>query len=233
MSIKTANRLNKEIRAPQVRLISLDGEQLGIVEIERAMQIAEEAGVDLVEVAPNASPPVCRVMDYKKLQYEQHRRQKEARKHQRQIEVKALRLRPSIDPHDYHTKLSQLRGFLAKGFRVKIMIVFKGVQLRRYDMGTTLLDRLIADVKDIGALEPGSRSQRRMITALISPNKDAEHAQARQHAEQHAEKKPPRTEQPVATEQPVEVKEAANSAEESPATLGAEQQPESAPSPQA
>jgi len=159
---------------PQVRLVSLDGEPLGIVDIQHALDLAGEAGADLVEVAPNATPPVCRIMDFRKLQYEQQRKQKEARKHQRQIEVKSLRLRPSIDPHDYTTKLNQLRSFLVKGFKVKIMIVFKGAQLRRYELGTSLLDKMIEDVKDIAILEPGSRSQRRMITALITPTKETE-----------------------------------------------------------
>ena len=165
-------------------MVSLDGEQLGIVTIERALEIAKESDADLVEVAPNAAPPVCRIMDVKKLHYEQQRKMKEARKHQRQVEIKSIRLRPSIDPHDYQTKLNQLRGFLLKGFKVKIMIVFKGAQLRRYELGTDLLDRMIADVKDIASLEPGSRSQRRMITALITPSKEVETAAAKRALEE-------------------------------------------------
>ena len=167
---------------PQVRLVGITGEPLGIVPIEQALRIAEESNADLVEVAPNATPPVCRVVDYRKLQYEQQRRQKEARKHQRQIEVKSVRLRPSIDPHDYQVKLNQLRAFLLKGFKVRVMIVFKGAQLRRYELGTELMDKLIADIKDIGFKEPGSRSQRRMITALISPTKEVEQAAIKQMA---------------------------------------------------
>lgn len=163
-----------------MRLVGITGEPLGIVPIEQALRIAEESNADLVEVAPNATPPVCRVVDYRKLQYEQQRRQKEARKHQRQIEVKSVRLRPSIDPHDYQVKLNQLRAFLVKGFKVRVMIVFKGAQLRRYELGTELMDKLIADVKDIGFMEPGSRSQRRMITVLISPTKEVEQAAIKQ-----------------------------------------------------
>ena len=179
MDNKVENRLNEQIRALEVRLISIDGEQLGVVPIQQAMQLAQDAGVDLVEVAPEAKPPVCRIMDFKKLQYEKQRKMKEARKHQRLVEVKGLRLRPAIDEHDYQTKLNYLRSFLLKGFKVRINIIFRGRELRRYELGTDLLDRLIENVKDIASLEPGSRSQRRQITALIIPSKEVEAEVAR------------------------------------------------------
>lgn len=183
--------MNEQIRALEVRLISIDGEQLGVVPIQQAMQLAQDAGVDLVEVAPEAKPPVCRIMDFKKLQYEKQRKMKEARKHQRLVEVKGLRLRPAIDEHDYQTKLNYLRSFLLKGFKVRINIIFRGRELRRYELGTDLLDRLIENVKDIASLEPGSRSQRRQITALIIPSKEVEAEVARKAKLLEKSGKPP------------------------------------------
>jgi len=167
-----ANRQNEEIRAPEVRLIGVDGEKLGIVPIEQALARAREQEMDLVEVAPDADPPVCRVLDYSKLQYERQRKQKEARKHHRHTDTKEVKLRPNIDEHDYQTKLRHLRDFLLKGHRGKITLMFKGYQMRRYEVGAELVRRMVKDVADIAASEPAPRTQSRTISVLLNPTKE-------------------------------------------------------------
>jgi translation initiation factor IF-3 len=155
-----------------VRLIGSDGEKIGVVTIEQALALAQEAQADLVEVAPAAAPPVCRIMDYKKLLYEKQRKEKEARKNQRHVETKEVKLRPSIDEHDYQTKLNHLRGFLLKGHKAKITLIFRERELRRYDVGAAVVDRMIAAVGDIATVEPGGRKQRRTIIVLLNPKKE-------------------------------------------------------------
>ena len=185
-----------------MRLISLDGQQLGIVPFNEALRIASDAGVDLVEVASEANPPVCRIMDYRKLQYEQQRKLKESRKHQRQVEIKGVQLGPTISDHDYQTKLNQLRGFLLKGYKVRVKIEFKGAQVRRYELGVQLFDRLIADTKDIALLEPGSRTQRRTIIGLIVPNRENEAAVAKNRAKEGQTQATPDDKTPEQAEKP-------------------------------
>lgn len=167
-----ANRQNEEIRAPEVRLIGVDGEKLGIVPIEQAVARAREQEMDLVEVAPDAEPPVCRILDYSKLQYERQRKQKESRKHHRHTDTKEVKLRPNIDEHDYQTKLKHLRDFLLKGHRGKITLMFKGYQMRRYEVGAELVRRMVKDVADIATSEPAPRTQSRTISVLLNPTKD-------------------------------------------------------------
>ena len=167
-----------------MRLIGPDGEKIGIVPIEQALSMAREAQADLVEVAPNATPPVCRVMDYKKLLYEKQRKEKEARRNQRHIETKEVKLRPSIDEHDYQTKLNHLREFLLKGHKAKITLIFRERELRRYDVGAAVVDRMVKDVSDIATTEPGGRKQRRTIIALLNPKKEIQAKAEQQYREE-------------------------------------------------
>ncbi|GAB4323102.1 MAG: translation initiation factor IF-3 [Candidatus Sumerlaeia bacterium] len=141
------------IRAPQVRLIDQDGTQVGIVSIQEALQRAQEAGVDLIEVAPNANPPVCRILDYKKMLYEQKRRAREARKKQKNIEVKEVKMRVNIDQHDYETKIKHAQEFLTAGDKVKITIMFRGRQMDHPELGERLIKQVIQDLEPVGAVE--------------------------------------------------------------------------------
>jgi len=164
--------LNELIRASQVQVIGADSEKLGVLSLEAALELARKEGVDLVEVAPNAIPPVCRIMDYKKLQYEKQRKMKEARKHQRHVELKEVKLRPNIDEHDYQTKLAHLREFILQGNKCKISLTFKAGQLRRFEIGNKVVQKMLDDVKDICVIESRPSSQGRMISVIIAPTKE-------------------------------------------------------------
>src|ERR687883_577088 len=136
-------RINDRIRSPEVRLVGPDGSQIGIVKIQDALKRAQDLDLDLVEVAPQAQPPVCRIMDYGKYKYERDIRQKEARKKQARIEVKEIKFRPKIDPHDYATKKGHVERFLRAGQRVKVTIMFRGREMAHTELGRKILDRLI------------------------------------------------------------------------------------------
>ncbi|NQU42254.1 translation initiation factor IF-3 [bacterium] len=164
--------MNEAIRAPDVRLVDEDGEKLGIIPLATALEMAEKADVDLVEVAPNAEPPVCRLMDYNKLQYEKQRKQKEAKKHQRQVETKEVKLRPNIDEHDYQTKLNRLREFITKGNRCKLTLTFRAREMRRFDIGRAVIERAIGDVKDVATIESSSLNRGRQLMAFLTPSKE-------------------------------------------------------------
>jgi len=145
--------MNRQIRAREVRLIDDEGNQLGIVEIREAQKIADERGLDLVEVAPNANPPVCRVMDFGKFLYQEKKRAQEAKKKQHIFQVKEVKFRPMIDPHDYSVKLKRLLRFLTEGDKVKATVQFRGREMARMDLGYSLLKRLEADIADHGVVE--------------------------------------------------------------------------------
>ena len=156
----TTHEINEQIRDPQVRLISAEGEQLGIVSAEEALHIATEAGYDLVKIAPNSAPPVCRIMDYGKFRFEQAKKEKEAKKNQRVIEIKEIRMSPGIDTNDFNTKLKNAQKFLQDGDRVKVSVRFRGREMAHTEIGADLL-------KDFGVLDlwmkkmplPGERSE--------------------------------------------------------------------------
>ncbi len=128
--------------------------------------------MDLVEVASDSTPPVCRIMDYNKMQYERQRKQREARKHQRHTEIKEIKLRPNIDEGDYNTKLKHLRDFILKGHKAKITLMFRAREMRRYEVGLEVVKKMVDDVKDISVSDPVQRSHARSIGALVSPNKE-------------------------------------------------------------
>jgi translation initiation factor IF-3 len=154
---------------PQVRLIGPDGAQLGIVAIQKALEIATQSELDLVEVAPQASPPVCRVMDFSKFKYDQEKKEREAKKHQKQGRLKEIRLKHNIDDHDYATKLKQAITFLQKKDKVKVNLFFRGRQMEHVDLGRKVIDRFVTDAQSAGQTEKEPSMEGRIITAVIAP----------------------------------------------------------------
>lgn len=163
-------RINEMIRSPQVRLVSHDGEQLGIKTIEEAQGIALEQDFDLVEVAPQASPPVCKVMDYSKYCYEMEQKQKAARKKQSIIVVKEMKMRPKIDIHDYETKKKHVLRFLEHGDKVKVTIMFRGREMTHTELGLNLLNRVAEETGDIASVESHPRLDGRNMTMVLAPH---------------------------------------------------------------
>jgi translation initiation factor IF-3 len=163
--------VNDRIRAPQVRLVGSDGAQIGIVSIQEALRRAQELDLDLVEVAPQANPPVCRIMDYGKFKYERDIRQKEARKHQARVEVKEMKMRPKIDPHDYGTKKGHIVRFLNQGARVKVTIMFRGREMAHTELGRKLLDRLTGDLQELATVEAYPKLDGRNMVMVLAPVK--------------------------------------------------------------
>ena len=166
-------RLNEKITCPECRLISYDGEQLGIYPIADARRIAMNAGLDLVEIAPNSNPPVCRIMDYGKYKYEQAIKQKQARKKQSKIEIKEMKFRPKIDVGDYNTKKKHVERFLAAGSKVKITIMFRGREMAHPEQGLNVLERLAEDLKPYATVEQQPKMEGRNMHMLLAPIKGA------------------------------------------------------------
>ena len=171
--ISTETRVNERIRVPEVRLIGPGGEQVGIVRIEDALRVAADADLDLVEVAPDAKPPVCKIMDYGKFKYETAQKARESRKNQQQTVVKEQKLRPKIDPHDYETKKGHVIRFLEAGSKVKVTIMFRGREQSRPELGYRLLQRLGADVADYGFVETSAKQDGRNMTMVLAPHRGA------------------------------------------------------------
>lgn len=164
-------RINDEIRVPQVRLVDEDGAQIGITDTSRALEIAYGKGLDLVEVAPNADPPVARIMDYSKYRYEQDQRAKQARRHQQQISVKEIKLRPKIGNHDYETKKGHVERFLKQRAKVKVTIMFRGRETLHPERGRDLLVRLAEDVAELGQVEQEPLLDGRNMVMVLAPRK--------------------------------------------------------------
>ncbi|MEX2202933.1 MAG: translation initiation factor IF-3 [Actinomycetota bacterium] len=165
--------MNDRIRSPQVRLVGADGSQIGIVSTQEALRQAQELDLDLVEVAPQANPPVARIMDYGKFKYERDIRQKEARKKQVRVEVKEIKFRPKIDRHDYDTKKGHVVRFLSAGARVKVTIMFRGREMAHTDLGRKILDRLVEDLGDTAVVEAQPKQDGRNMVMVIGPTKKA------------------------------------------------------------
>lgn len=161
--------VNEQIRAREVRLIGPDGAQLGIKPFREALRIAQDMGLDLVNVAPQAKPPVCRIMDYGKFKYEQSKKEREARKKQKIVQVKEVRLTPNIEEHDLQTKLRNVRKFLEHGDKVKLTIRFRGRQIAHAELGQQVLDRLAKEVEDIGAIERNPMLEGRQMIMILAP----------------------------------------------------------------
>ncbi|UGT41199.1 translation initiation factor IF-3 [Nocardia yamanashiensis] len=171
--ISTETRINDRIRVPEVRLIGPGGEQVGIVRVEDALRVAMEADLDLVEVAPDARPPVCKIMDYGKFKYETAQKARESRKNQVQTVIKEQKLRPKIDDHDYETKKRNVVRFLEAGSKVKVTIMFRGREQSRPELGFRLLQRLASDVADLGFVETSAKQDGRNMTMVLAPHKGA------------------------------------------------------------
>ena len=162
-------RRNEQIRAREVRLIGAEGEQLGIISRNDAIALAKEKGLDLVEVAATADPPVCRVMDYGKYKYEQQKKKQEAKKRQTVVQIKEIKVRPKTDEHDYQTKLKHVRRFLEEGDRCKVTVFFRGREIVHKDRGFTILDRFVEDTKDLAKLDQEARAEGRTLQMMLAP----------------------------------------------------------------
>jgi len=163
--------VNRRIRAKEVRLISDIGEQLGILTLDKAIELAEGRGLDLVEVAPTANPPVCKIMDYGKYKYQQHKRSQESRKHQKVIHIKEIKLRPKTEEHDFQFKKEHVKKFLREGNKVKVTVVFRGREMTHFEIGEELLIRLANEVAEEGAVEqPPKKEGRNMTLLLVAKN---------------------------------------------------------------
>ncbi|MFQ5747081.1 MAG: translation initiation factor IF-3 [Gemmatimonadota bacterium] len=162
-------RVNERIRISPVRLIGDDGEQIGIIPTDEARAIAEERGMDLVEVAPNSRPPVCRIMDYGRFKYEQARKAKEAKRRQHTITVKEIKLRPKIEAHDFGFKLRHARRFLDEGNKVKFTLRFRGRENTHPELGERVLERVKAELDELGTVETDIRREGRTMTMLLAP----------------------------------------------------------------
>lgn len=152
-----------------MRLIGPDGNQLGVVPIQKALEIASQHDLDLVEVAPSASPPVCRVIDYSKFKYDQEKREREAKKHQKQSRLKEIRLKPNIDDHDFQVKVKQAIAFLQKKDKVKINLFFRGRQMEHLDLGRKILDRFITDTQNDAQVEKEPGLEGRVMSFVLAP----------------------------------------------------------------
>jgi translation initiation factor IF-3 len=157
------------IRAREVRVIGAEGGQLGIVSAQEALRLAEEQGLDLVEVAPDAKPPVCRIMDYGKYKYQQSKRLQQAKKRQKVISIKEIKLRPKTEEHDYRFKTEHVRRFLQDGHKTKVTVVFRGREIAHTDLGLRMLERIVSDIEDIGLVEQTPRQEGRNMTIVLSP----------------------------------------------------------------
>jgi translation initiation factor IF-3 len=165
-------RLNERIRVPEVRLIGADGEQVGVVPTEEALERAQTEDLDLVEVAPDAKPPVARLLDYSKYKYEQEQKAKAARKHQQQVNVREIKLRPKIADHDYETKKSHVLRFLRNRDKVKVTIMFRGREQAHPERGRALLQRLFGDVEELATIESEPLQEGRNMSMLLAPVRD-------------------------------------------------------------
>ena len=166
---KAVHELNEEIRDKEIRLIGDDGEQLGIMTPDAALAIADEKGLDLVKISPQAQPPVCKLMNYGKFRFEQGKREKEAKKNQHVVEIKEIRMSPGIDIGDFNTKLKNAQKFVADGNRVKVSVRFRGREMAHTDIGKELLERFAEQCAETANLEKGAKLEGRMMSIFLSP----------------------------------------------------------------
>ena len=178
--INDRTRVNRQIRISPVRVIAPDGEQMGILPIERALEIAEEQGLDLVEVAPLARPPVCRIMDYGKFKYEEQRQAREARKKQHHVQIKEVKMRPGIEDHDFEFKVRHARKFLLDGNKVKLTMMFRGRQMAHPEYGRQVLDRVFLELQDVSKIESQPLMEGRSMVMVLAPVKAPATAQQQQ-----------------------------------------------------
>ena len=165
------HQLNEEIRDKELRLIGNGGDQLGIMSAEEALRIADEQGLDLVKISPQANPPVCKLMDYGKYRFEQSKREKDARKNQHVVEIKEIRMSPGIDVGDFNVKLKNAQKFLADGDRVKVSVRFRGREMAHTDIGKKLLDRFAEQCAEVANVDKGAKLEGRNMSMFLSPKK--------------------------------------------------------------
>lgn len=166
---KETLRINDEIRVREVRVTSATGEQLGIMTTQEALRQAEEQHLDLVEVAPKAKPPVCRIMDFGRYRYEQQKRDKEAKKKQKVVTIKEVKLRPNIEDHDFNVKLKNALRFLEEGNKVKVTIMFRGRELSHQDLGRAVLQKVAAELKDLVIIERDAKLEGKNMIMILAP----------------------------------------------------------------
>ncbi len=199
--------MNERIRAREVRLIDENGAQLGIMPSREALRLARERELDLIEVAPNSQPPVCRIMDYGKHRYEQAKRERETRKRQKSTEVRLLRMKPQIGEHDLAIKVRKLREMLGEGSKVRVSLRFRGREMSKPELGTNLLDRIARELSEVAQVEGVPRREGRMMSMMLAPRpgarpptppakekKEPKREKAARHVEEQVEKEPQRPE---------------------------------------
>lgn len=162
-------RVNEEIRIPQVRLIDQDGEMIGVMTAREAVQRAFSVGLDLVEISPNADPPVCKILDFGKFKYEQQKKRNEAKKKQKVIEIKEIKVRPNIDENDYQVKMRAMKSFIEEGDKVKVTLRFRGREMAHQDIGVRVLERIRAEMDSTSKVEQMPRMENRQMVMVLSP----------------------------------------------------------------
>ena len=162
-------RVNEEIRIPQVRLIDQDGEMQGVLTVREAMQRAFAVGLDLVEISPNADPPVCKILDFGKFKYEQQKKRNEAKKKQKVIEIKEIKVRPNIDENDYQVKMRAMKSFIEEGDKVKVTLRFRGREMAHQDIGVRVLERIRVEMDPTSKVEQMPRMENRQMVMVLSP----------------------------------------------------------------
>jgi translation initiation factor IF-3 len=161
--------VNEDIRVPQVRLIDQDGEMLGVMSARDALLKAYDAGLDLLEISPNAVPPVCKITDYGKFKYEQQKKANEARKRQKVVEIKEVKVRPNIDDHDYEVKMRQMKSFIGEGDKVKVTLRFRGREMAHQDLGIKVLERIRVELGETIKVEQMPRLENRQMIMVLAP----------------------------------------------------------------
>ena len=167
--MSSEHRLNNDIKVVDVRLVGSEGEAIGVVSIREALYRADEEGLDLVEIAPNAKPPVCRIMDYGKFKYQEQKKSHDAKMKQHRVETKEIHIRPSTDEGDYKVKVRKVREFLTQGDKCRIVVRFMGREISHLNFGTELMERIVAELSDIGFLENKSVLENKKLSMLLAP----------------------------------------------------------------
>ncbi|MBS5833541.1 MAG: translation initiation factor IF-3 [Alphaproteobacteria bacterium] len=162
-------RINREIKAKEVRLINYNGENAGVVSLAEALKIAQEVGLDLIEISPQVTPPVCKVLDYGKYKYEMQKKKNEAKKNQKVVSIKELKLRPMIDTHDYEVKVKQAKKFLAQGDKVKFTMRYKGREMSANDLGKEILNKLLEDLDGLCKVDSAPKMEGKQMFMIVSP----------------------------------------------------------------
>ncbi|MCF7806672.1 MAG: translation initiation factor IF-3 [Simkaniaceae bacterium] len=177
-------RVNREIRAPKVRVIGSDGKQIGIISSMEAMRLAEEEGLDLVEISPNANPPVCKIVDYGKFRYQQTKKEKESKKSQHQIKVKEIKVKPNIDKHDLDIKLKHARDFIEKGYKVKVTCMFRGREVMFIDLGHKVVNYLVQHLQDVATPEGNAKMFGKSLLVILAPGAKKNYKQGSLNSDQ-------------------------------------------------